>query len=87
MRSVEANAAAAKAAGWEVVATFPLPDEAWTEGYYAPLRRRLVEFRRRYAGDEDALGVAATTEREMELFEAYADYYGYAFYVLRRHRS
>lgn len=87
MRSVEANAAAAKAAGWEVLATFPLPDESWTEGYYAPLRKRLVEFRREHAGDEEALGVASMTEREMELFETYSDYYGYAFYVLRQDQS
>lgn len=84
MRSLEANAAAAKANGWEVVATFHLPETAWTEGYYAPLRKRLTEFRRRHADDEEALGVAAMIEREMELFEAYSDDYGYAFYVLRR---
>jgi ubiquinone/menaquinone biosynthesis C-methylase UbiE len=84
MRRAEANADAAQAEGWEVVATFNLPDLAWTGGYYAPLRERLEEFRRRHAGDEEALGVAAMTDREMELFDAYSDYYGYAFYVLRR---
>jgi len=84
MRSVQANAAAAKAMGWEVIATFHLPEAAWTEGYYAPLRERLTEFRRRHADDQEALGVAAMTEQEMGLFEAYSDYYGYAFYVLRR---
>jgi ubiquinone/menaquinone biosynthesis C-methylase UbiE len=86
MRSLEANAAAAKAKGWEVVATFRLPETGWTEGYYVPLRERLTEFRRRHADDE-ALGVAAMTEREMELFEAYSDYYGYAFYILRKARG
>ena len=70
-------------AGWVVVDTFHLPKVGWTEGYYAPLRERLTGFRRRHADDEDALGVAAMTEREMELFEAYSDHYGYAFYVLR----
>ena len=84
MRSVLANAAAAEAMGWEVIATFQLPDASWTDGYYAPLRERLTEFRRRHASDLDALRVAAMTEREMDLFEAYSDYYGYAFYVLRR---
>ena len=84
MRSVEANADAARERGWEVVATFHLPEAAWTEGYYAPLRERLTEFRRRHADDEEALGVAATTEEEMRLFDTYSDDYGYAFYVLRR---
>lgn len=84
MRTIEANAAAAAANGWEVVATFRLPDTAWTEGYYAPVRERLPEFRRRHANDEEAQEVAAMTEQEIELFEAYSDYYGYAFYVLRK---
>ena len=83
MRSLEANAAAAKTMGWEVVGTFRLPETGWTEGYYTPLCERLTEFRRRFADDEEALAVAAMTEREMELFEKYSDYYGYAFYVLR----
>mgnify|MGYP001813510522 CR=1 FL=1 len=83
MRSVEANVAAAKARGWEVVDTFLLPDASWTEGYYAGLRERLPAFRQRHAGDEEALGVVAMTEREMALFEAYSEHYGYAFYVLR----
>lgn len=84
MRSVDSNAAAAKAMGWEVITTFQLPETAWAEGYYDPLRERLADFRRRYADDEDALGVAAMTEREMDLFKTYSDYYGYAFYILRR---
>lgn len=84
MRSVEANAAAAAASGWEVVATFRLPDAAWTENYYGPLRERLPAFRQRHADDPEARDVAAMTEREMNLFDAYATYYGYAFYVLRR---
>ena len=63
--------------------TFRLPEASWTEGYYGPLRARLPGFRERYANDPDALEVAAMTEREMQLFEAYADYYGYAFYILR----
>jgi ubiquinone/menaquinone biosynthesis C-methylase UbiE len=84
MRSVEANAAAAAEAGWEVVGTFPLEDAGWTEGYYAPLRERLSEFRGRHEGDADAQEVAAMTEREMQLFADYAGWYGYAFYVLRR---
>lgn len=87
MRSVEANAAAARERGWEVVATFRLPDAAWTEGYYAPLRQRLTAFRRRHAQDEEALGVAAMTEQEMRLFDAHSEHYGYAFYVLRRDRG
>jgi ubiquinone/menaquinone biosynthesis C-methylase UbiE len=84
MRSVDANAEAARASGWEVIGTFHLPDEAWSEGYYGPLRARLPGFRERHAGEEEAMSVAAMTEEEMRLFEAHSDYYGYAFYVLRR---
>ena len=87
MRSVEDNVAAAKAKGWEVVGTFHLPEEGWIDGYYAPLRERLAEFRRQHVGDAEALAVAAMSEQEMELFDTYSDYYGYAFYVLRKDQA
>lgn len=83
MRSITANLAGAARAGFEVVAHFRLPAEAWEE-YYAPLAERLPGFRRRYGGDPDAQAVASMTEEEMNLMRRAAGDCGYAFYVLRR---
>lgn len=91
MAGVEENAAAAGRAGYAVVETFALPETAWWEGYYTPLRERLAALRERlaalgerHAGDAAVLAALAATAREIDLFERHADAYGYVFYVLRR---
>ena len=84
LRSVEANVAAAGEHGWSVVETFHLPQSAWTQNYFGPLKERLPQFREANAGDEAAEVVLAMTEREMELYDAYPEQYGYEFYVLRK---
>ncbi len=84
MRSVEQNQDAARAHGYDVQGCFPLPDEAWTQGYYGPLSRRLDSFAARHGGSAEAEAVVAMTRQEMELFDRYSAYYGYAFYVLRK---
>lgn len=83
IRDEAQNLAAARALGYQPVGCFRLPLSDWTEGYYRPLRRRLAAFRKHHAGDDDALTVAAATEREMMLMERYAADCGYTFYVFR----
>ncbi len=86
MRSVADNLEAARRLGWETVANFPLPVEAWTVDYYGPLKMRLPFFRETNAADPDAQQVADMTEYEMSLMERYFDFSGYEFFVLR-HRG
>ncbi|WP_455220787.1 class I SAM-dependent methyltransferase [Kaarinaea lacus] len=83
IRSVQDNLVAARTAGWETIANFHLPSEAWSEDYYGPLKIRLQEFRKANAHDKDALQIADMTDNEIRLFENYSDYYGYEFYILR----
>jgi SAM-dependent methyltransferase len=84
MRSVADNLDAARGLGWEVLANFPLPVEAWTVDYYGPLKARLALFRKANATDPDAQHVADMTEHEMSLMERHSDFCGYEFFVLRR---
>jgi SAM-dependent methyltransferase len=84
MGSVEQNRAVAEAAGFRVAQTFALPAEAWTEGYYAPLRARLEPLLAAHPDDPIATAVVEATRAEMELFDRFGDAYGYVFYVLQR---
>ncbi len=86
MRSVEQNLESAQALGYEVQGSFPLPDQAWTQGYYGPLQERLESFAAKHGGSAEAEAVVAMTRQEMELFDRYSAFYGYAFYVLRTER-
>lgn len=83
IRSIEANIAAARGAGFACVGSLRLPAAAWNR-YHAPLQRRLPAFRRAHARDPDAQAVADTTAQEISLMDRYGDFCGYAFFVLRR---
>ncbi len=72
--------------GYDVVGHFTLPDSAWWDDYYAPLADKLPKLRERYGGDDEALGVIAMTEQEIEMRRQFGDSYGYEFLVGRLSR-
>ena len=83
MSDVRAKRAEIDRAGYELLGDFALPDSAWLADYYEPLQRNLIAFRERHTDDRIAEEVAEQTEREIEMFHRYSDYYGYVFYVMR----
>jgi SAM-dependent methyltransferase len=81
MRSVEHNIAVAGSAGYEVLATYLLPPEAWVEGYYeilGPRARALADH-----PDPAVRELAAETLEEIAIFAVAEGSYGYVFYLLR----
>jgi serine/threonine-protein kinase HipA len=83
MASEGENAAAAGAAGYEVLGVHRLPSAAWWDNYYGPLLQRMAALR---AGADGAMqSVLAATDAEIELFRHCSDAYGYSFYVLQVH--
>ncbi len=84
VRDVETRLEALRAAGYDPLGHFTLPDTAWWEHYYAPLAAKLPALRARYAGDRSARALLDTTEREIELRRRFPDWYGYEFFVARR---
>ncbi len=82
MQSVQQNITVAENAGYKVLTTHTLPNEAWVEGYYDILEPRSKAFL-----DHPDLSVrdfAAETIKEIEIFGLSEDSYGYVFYVLQR---
>lgn len=69
--------------GYETVGHFPLPRSAWWDDYYRPLRQNLEEFRERHSGERDAQQLADQVQREIDIWRAYSDFYGYEFFVMR----
>ena len=64
-----------------------LPTAAWWDNYYGPLERNLDVFERRHPSDADAHDLARHVRREIEIWRAFSDFYGYAFFVMRTRRS
>ncbi len=70
--------------GYDLVASFSLPSEAWWNEYYTPLQIKLAGMEEEYAENQDALAVIDMTWREIEQFRKYSDYYGYQAFLLKK---
>jgi hypothetical protein len=85
MQHITRNIAVAENAGYAVLDTYTLPKQAWLEGYYdvlEPRAKALVDH-----SDRSVREFARETVKEIEIFGASEDSYGYVFYVLQRARA
>jgi len=69
-----------RAAGYEVVATRVLSDEAW-KNYYTPLEARVEKLRP--GADEELTNMLDATEAEIACWRAHRDEFGYLLTVAR----
>jgi SAM-dependent methyltransferase len=81
MAGIEQNIERARAAGFEVVDHFTLPQPAWWDEYYTPLEARMTELAP--DADPELAAAVADTLREIALFRRCNDVYGYVFYLMR----
>lgn len=83
LTTVAGNLERVRAAGYDVVGHFTLPDEAWWTDYYDPLTERIPAAREKYANDEAALATIGQQADEQVIRQKYPDAYGYEFIVAR----
>ncbi len=67
--------------GYIPVATFILPENCWTEHFYAPQISAQNKFLKKYAGNKTAEDLVKNQRHEAGLYDKYKDYYGYVFYI------
>ena len=84
MTDIAGSLATLRECGYEPMGHFTLPDSDWWDRYYTPLEAKLPALCDKYAGDDEALGVIETTEREIDIRRRFGDWYGYAFFVGRK---
>lgn len=70
--------------GYSPEGHFVLPKSGWWNDYYNPLAERINVLREKYAGNKEAKARLDSTEREIELYRNYSDYYGYVFYIMKK---
>lgn len=68
-------------AGYIPIATFVLPENCWTEHFYAPQAAIQEDYLKKYAGNKAAEELIASERYEVELYNKYKAYYGYVFYI------
>jgi SAM-dependent methyltransferase len=71
-------------AGYSPVAAFVLPENCWTEHFYAPQVAAQADFLRKHPGNKTAEELVANERRESQLYARYKEYYGYVFYIGRK---
>jgi ubiquinone/menaquinone biosynthesis C-methylase UbiE len=67
--------------GYIPVSTFILPENCWTENFYAPQVTVQEAFLKKYAGNKTAEEFIASERHEAQLYYKYKEYYGYVFYI------
>ena len=81
MRTAATTVAAARAAGYDVLATYEQPESDWWAEYYDPLAARIDGWPDADPGVRAGL---AANRAEIQLRREHPDDYGYTGYVLRR---
>jgi ubiquinone/menaquinone biosynthesis C-methylase UbiE len=83
MHSISENLDLILTSGYQVLGHFILPITSWWDDYYTPLEKRLSILRVKYQDDPDANKSLDGTQKEIDLYRKYSDWYGYVFYVLK----
>ena len=69
--------------GYETVGHFTLSASSWWDKFYRPLQQSVTTFRERHANEADAQELAAQVQREIDIWQAYSNFYNYEFFVMR----
>lgn len=68
-------------AGYIPVASFILPENCWTEHFYAPQAKAQENFLQKHAGNTTVEEFIANQRHETQLYYKYKEFYGYVFYI------
>jgi len=68
-------------AGYIPVATFILPENCWTDHFFAPQVEAQKNFLKKHAGNKPAEEFIANQRHETVLYNKYKAFYGYVFYI------
>ncbi|HTK99396.1 MAG TPA: class I SAM-dependent methyltransferase [Pseudomonadales bacterium] len=84
MTDVPACRAIVARAGLKLLGDFVLPEAAWWDHYYAPLKARTQLLRKKYPDDAAAATVLQSAEGEVAAYRDYSTYFGYQFFVMAK---
>jgi SAM-dependent methyltransferase len=68
-------------AGYIPIATFVLPENCWTDHFYAPQVSAQEKFLKKCPGNKTAEELVKNQRHEAELYYKYKEFYGYVFYI------
>ena len=84
MTNARGNEDMINAAGYTFISSFSFPDSAWWKNFYEPFEIRLAEFEKIYAGNDEAMALVEVSRKELAIFRAHSDEYGYQFFLMQK---
>jgi len=84
MADVAAALSVIRAAGYELLGHFAVPESVWWSSYCHPVEERLRGLRQRQAGNAENLSLIESIQKEIDIYRQYSAYYGSVFFVARR---
>lgn len=69
--------------GYQAIGHFSLPPSSWWDDYYGPLQDNVTAFRTRHRAEPEAQALADQVQREIDVWQAYSEFYSYEFFVMR----
>lgn len=82
--TASAKMAVLERAGYAPLGYFPLPIHCWLDNYYDPMQARFDAFLSRHGHSDAAEAIVSAEKNEIALFEKYAPFIGYGYYIARK---
>ena len=79
--NISDNIEVMQANGYQVVATFVLPEHCWTDNYFIPREKAITRLLEKYVDNETMIEYAEQNYIETKLYSKYHQHYGYVFYI------
>ncbi|RST86032.1 class I SAM-dependent methyltransferase [Aquibium carbonis] len=71
-------------AGYAPLGYFVLPEQCWRDHYYGPLQASFADFLARHDQSAAARAAVASAKAEIDLYERFAGFFSYGFYVAQK---
>lgn len=82
--TVEKNLDMIPRCGYEVIAHFPLPEDAWWKLYFGPIQDRIEVLRSRYKDNPEALRFLDKEQEDVDLHHRNLKWFGSAYFLMQK---
>jgi SAM-dependent methyltransferase len=79
------NVSIMQKSGYNLIATFTLPEKCWTDNYFIPRGTAEKTLLEKYSGNKTVEAYIESNKHEVELYSKYKQYDGYVFYVGKKY--
>jgi ubiquinone/menaquinone biosynthesis C-methylase UbiE len=84
IKTIKKNLNVISKSKYKLFGHFPLPDDAWWEGYYHPLEKRVNMLKKKYEGNQKVLERLNTEQEEIDIYKKFKKWYGSAFFIMQK---